>query len=88
MMVLKPVQRRILHAMKEMDDGRFLVANIMDEPCSTTRMVMLPLVTRWSIWDKDLLIGARNWEIYEQGDSAAAPRYIGEADQVCAGCGF
>ena len=34
---LKPVQRRILHTMKELDDGRFnKVANIVGTPCSIT----------------------------------------------------
>ena len=39
---LKPVQRRILHSMKRLDDGRYnKVANIWDTPCSSTRMGML-----------------------------------------------
>ena len=36
---LKPVQRRILHSMKDLDDGRYnKVANIGDIPCSTILM--------------------------------------------------
>jgi topoisomerase IV subunit A len=42
---LKPVQRRILHAMKEMDDGGIIkLQMLLDKPCNTIRMVMLPLV--------------------------------------------
>jgi topoisomerase-4 subunit A len=45
---LKPVQRRILHAMKEMDDGRFnKVANIIGQVCSTTRMATRPSAMPW-----------------------------------------
>lgn len=76
---LKPVQRRILHAMKEMDDGRFnKVANIIG-----TTMKYHPHGDA-SIGDalvqlgqKDLLIDCQgNWGNILTGDSAAAPRYI------------
>ena len=46
---LKPVQRRILHAMKEMDDGRFnKVANIV----LITRMEMPRSRMPWCSWDR------------------------------------
>ena len=76
---LKPVQRRILHAMKEMDDGRFnKVANIIG-----STMQYHPHGDA-SIGDaiiglgqKDLLIDQQgNWGDIRTGDSAAAPRYI------------
>ena len=76
---LKPVQRRILHAMKEMDDGRYnKVANIIG-----TTMKYHPHGDA-SIGDalvqlgqKDLLIDTQgNWGNIFTGDSSAAPRYI------------
>ncbi|MCG8307688.1 MAG: DNA gyrase/topoisomerase IV subunit A [Cytophagales bacterium] len=76
---LKPVQRRILHAMKEMDDGRFnKVANIIG-----STMQYHPHGDA-SIGDaiiglgqKELLIDQQgNWGDIRTGDSAAAPRYI------------
>jgi topoisomerase-4 subunit A len=76
---LKPVQRRILHAMKEMDDGRFnKVANIIG-----STMQYHPHGDA-SIGDaiiglgqKELLIDQQgNWGDVRTGDSAAAPRYI------------
>ncbi|MEP0366076.1 MAG: DNA gyrase/topoisomerase IV subunit A [Cyclobacteriaceae bacterium] len=76
---LKPVQRRILHAMKEMDDGRFnKVANIIG-----SAMQFHPHGDA-SIGDaivnmgqKDLLIDMQgNWGDVRTGDGAAAPRYI------------
>lgn len=76
---LKPVQRRILHAMKEMDDGRFnKVANIIG-----STMQYHPHGDA-SIGDaiiglgqKELLIETQgNWGDIRTGDSAAAPRYI------------
>ncbi len=76
---LKPVQRRILHAMYELDDGRFnKVANIIG-----TTMQFHPHGDA-SIGDaivalgqKDLLIETQgNWGDVRTGDSAAAPRYI------------
>lgn len=76
---LKPVQRRILHAMKEMDDGRFnKVANIIGSTmqyhphgdASIGDAVV-------NLGQKDLLIETQgNWGDYRTGDSAAAPRYI------------
>jgi len=76
---LKPVQRRILHAMKQMDDGRYTkVANIIGQT-----MMYHPHGDA-SIGDalvqlgqKDLLIDAQgNWGNILTGDGAAAPRYI------------
>jgi len=76
---LKPVQRRILHAMREMDDGRYnKVANIIGQT-----MMYHPHGDA-SIGDalvqlgqKDLLIDCQgNWGNILTGDSAAAPRYI------------
>ena len=75
----KPVQRRIMHSMKEMDDGRFnKVANIIG-----TTMQYHPhgdasigdaIV---NIGQKDLLIDTQgNWGDVRTGDSAAAARYI------------
>ncbi|MDD4157862.1 MAG: DNA gyrase/topoisomerase IV subunit A [Proteiniphilum sp.] len=76
---LKPVQRRILHAMKRMDDGRYnKVANIIG-----TTMQYHPHGDA-SIGDalvqlgqKDLLVDTQgNWGNILTGDGAAAPRYI------------
>ncbi|MEI6138827.1 MAG: DNA gyrase/topoisomerase IV subunit A [Mariniphaga sp.] len=76
---LKPVQRRILHAMKQMDDGRYTkVANIIGQT-----MMYHPHGDA-SIGDalvqlgqKDLLIDTQgNWGNILTGDGAAAPRYI------------
>ena len=50
---LKPVQRRILHSMKRLDDGRYnKVANMWDTPCSSTRMGMLLSGMPWYSWDR------------------------------------
>jgi topoisomerase-4 subunit A len=76
---LKPVQRRILHAMKEMDDGRFhKVANIIGQTMQYhphgDAAIGDALV---NIGQKDLLIDTQgNWGDTRTGDSAAAPRYI------------
>ena len=76
---LKPVQRRILHAMKQMDDGRYTkVANIIGQT-----MMYHPHGDA-SIGDalvqlgqKELLIDMQgNWGNILTGDGAAAPRYI------------
>jgi topoisomerase-4 subunit A len=76
---LKPVQRRILHAMKEMDDGRFnKVANVIGQTmqyhphgdASISDAII-------NIGQKDLLIETQgNWGDVRTGDSAAAARYI------------
>ena len=44
---LKPVQRRIMHSLKEMDDGRFnKLRTSLVTPCNITHTVMPPLVKR------------------------------------------
>ena len=76
---LKPVQRRILHAMKEMDDGRFnKVANIIGQAMQYhphgDASIGDALV---NLGQKELLIDTQgNWGDIRTGDSAAAPRYI------------
>ena len=76
---LKPVQRRILHAMYEMDDGRFnKVANIIGATMAYhphgDAAIGDALV---NMGQKDLLIDTQgNWGDVRTGDSAAAPRYI------------
>ncbi|WP_339788446.1 DNA gyrase/topoisomerase IV subunit A [uncultured Imperialibacter sp.] len=75
----KPVQRRILHAMKEMDDGRFnKVANIIGSTMQYhphgDASIGDAIV---NIGQKDLLIETQgNWGDIRTGDRAAAPRYI------------
>src|SRR6478735_3903725 len=76
---LKPVQRRILHAMKELDDGRFnKVANVIGSTMQYhphgDASIGDAIV---NIGQKDLLIETQgNWGDVRTGDSAAAPRYI------------
>ena len=76
---LKPVQRRILHAMKEMDDGRYnKVANIIGQSMQYhphgDASIGDALV---NLGQKDLLIDTQgNWGDARTGDEAAAPRYI------------
>lgn len=76
---LKPVQRRILHAMKRMDDGRFnKVANIIGSTMQFhphgDASIGDALV---QLGQKDLLIETQgNWGNIHTGDGAAAPRYI------------
>lgn len=76
---LKPVQRRILHAMKEMDDGRFnKVANIIGQSMQYhphgDASIGEALV---NMGQKDLLIDTQgNWGDVRTGDDAAASRYI------------
>jgi topoisomerase-4 subunit A len=76
---LKPVQRRILHAMKEMDDGRFnKVANIIGQAMQYhphgDASIGDALV---NLGQKDLMIDTQgNWGDVRTGDDAAAARYI------------
>lgn len=76
---LKPVQRRILHAMKEMDDGRFnKVANVVGQTMQYhphgDASISAAIV---NIGQKDLLIETQgNWGDERTGDGAAAARYI------------
>lgn len=76
---LKPVQRRLMHALKEMDDGRFhKVANVIGQTMKYhphgDASIGDALV---QLGQKDLLIDTQgNWGNIYTGDSAAAPRYI------------
>lgn len=76
---LKPVQRRILHAMREMDDGRYnKVANIIGQtmqyhPHGDASIGDATV----QLGQKNLLIDTQgNWGNILTGDGAAAPRYI------------
>ena len=75
----KPVQRRIMHAMKNIDDGRYnKVANIIGQTMQYhphgDASIGDALV---QLGQKDLLIDCQgNWGNILTGDSAAAPRYI------------
>ena len=76
---LKPVQRRILHSMKEMDDGRYnkvanIIGNTMKYHPHGDASIGDALV---QLGQKDLLIDCQgNWGNTLTGDGAAAPRYI------------
>ncbi len=76
---LKPVQRRILHSMKRMDDGRYnKVANIIGHTMQFhphgDASIGDALV---QLGQKDLLIDTQgNWGNVLTGDGSAAPRYI------------
>lgn len=76
---LKPVQRRILHSMKRMDDGRYnKVANIIGHTMQFhphgDASIGDALV---QLGQKDLLVDCQgNWGNTLTGDSSAAPRYI------------
>lgn len=76
---LKPVQRRILHSMERMDDGRYnKVANIVGDTMKYhphgDASIGSALVT---LGQKGLLIDPQgNWGNILTGDAAAAPRYI------------
>ena len=75
----KPVQRRILHAMKQIDDGRYnKVANIIGQTMQYhphgDASIGDALV---QLGQKELLIDSQgNWGNILTGDGAAAPRYI------------
>lgn len=76
---LKPVQRRILHSMKDLDDGRFnkvnsIVGHTMQYHPHGDASIKDALV---NIGQKDLLIDCQgNWGNILTGDDAAAGRYI------------
>ncbi len=76
---LKPVQRRILHALKEKDDGRYhkvanIIGNTMQYHPHGDAAIGDALV---NLGQKDLLIDCQgNWGDSRTGDRAAAPRYI------------
>ena len=75
----KPVQRRIMHALREMDDGRFnKVANVIGSTMQYhphgDAAIGEAIV---NLGQKDLLFDIQgNWGDIRTGDSAAAPRYI------------
>lgn len=75
----KPVQRRIMHSMKEMDDGRYnkvanIIGNTMKYHPHGDASIGDALV---QLGQKDLLVDCQgNWGNTLTGDSAAAPRYI------------
>jgi topoisomerase-4 subunit A len=76
---LKPVQRRILHSMDELDDGRYskvanIVGNTMKYHPHGDQSIGDAMV---QIGQKELLIDTQgNWGNTLTGDGAAAPRYI------------
>jgi topoisomerase-4 subunit A len=75
----KPVQRRIMHSLKDMDDGRFnkvanVIGNTMQYHPHGDASIGDAIV---NIGQKDLLIDTQgNWGDVRTGDGAAAPRYI------------
>ncbi|SHG45453.1 topoisomerase-4 subunit A [Chryseolinea serpens] len=75
----KPVQRRIMHSLKEMDDGRFnkvanVIGNTMQYHPHGDAAIGEAIV---NIGQKDILIETQgNWGDVRTGDGAAAPRYI------------
>lgn len=76
---LKPVQRRILHSMKDLDDGRYnKVANIIGHTMQYHPHGDASIGDAMvQIGQKDLLIDMQgNWGNTLTGDGAAAPRYI------------
>ncbi|HLP14471.1 MAG TPA: DNA gyrase subunit A, partial [Flavobacteriales bacterium] len=76
---LKPVQRRILHSMRELEDGRYnkvanVIGNTMKYHPHGDASIGDAMV---QIGQKNLLIDMQgNWGNIHTGDSAAAPRYI------------
>jgi topoisomerase-4 subunit A len=76
---LKPVQRRILHSLEELDDGRYnkvanVVGNTMKYHPHGDQSIGDAMV---QLGQKDLLIDTQgNWGNTLTGDGAAAPRYI------------
>ncbi len=76
---LKPVQRRILHTMKKMDDGRYnKVANVIGETMKYHPHGDMAIGNALvQLGQKELLIDTQgNWGNILTGDSSAAPRYI------------
>jgi topoisomerase IV subunit A len=75
----KPVQRRIMHSLKEMDDGRFnkvanVIGNTMQYHPHGDAAIGEAIV---NIGQKDILIETQgNWGDVRTGDGSAAPRYI------------
>ena len=83
---LKPVQRRILHALKEMDDGRFnKVANVIGSSMQYhphgDASIGDAIV---SMGQKNLLLDTQgNWGDVRTGDDAAAPRFLPLLPSCC-----
>ena len=76
---LKPVQRRILHTMRQIDDGRYMkVANIIGYTMQYHPHGDASIGDALTqLGQKDLLVDTQgNWGNMMTGDSAAAPRYI------------
>ena len=76
---LKPVQRRVLHAMKRLDDGRYnKVANVVGSTMQFHPHGDASIYTALvNLGQKNLLIDCQgNWGNILTGDDAAAPRYI------------
>ena len=76
---LKPVQRRIFHAMNEMNDGRYnKVANIIGQTMQYHPHGDMSIGDALvNLGQKDLMIDCQgNWGDNRTGDRAAAPRYI------------
>ena len=87
---LKPVQRRILHSMDELEDGRYnkaanVIGNTMKYHPHGDMAITDAMV---KIAQKDLLIDMQgNWGNTVTGDSAAASRYIeARLSKVCTRC--
>ena len=75
----KPVQRRIMHALKELDDGRYnKVANVVGHTMQYHPHGDASIADAMvQLGQKDLLIDTQgNWGNILTGDGAAAPRYI------------
>lgn len=76
---LKPVQRRIMHAMRDLDDGRYnkvanLIGHTMKYHPHGDASIGDALV---QLGQKDILVDTQgNWGNFLTGDRAAAPRYI------------
>ena len=76
---LKPVQRRILHSMRELDDGRYnkvanIVGNTLKYHPHGDQSIGDAMV---QLGQKELMIDTQgNWGNTLTGDGAAAPRYI------------
>jgi topoisomerase-4 subunit A len=76
---LKPVQRRILHSLRELEDGRYhkvanIVGNTMKYHPHGDASIAAAMV---QLGQKELLIDTQgNWGNVLTGDGAAAPRYI------------
>ena len=76
---LKPVQRRILHSLKELDDGRYnkvanVIGNTMKYHPHGDASIGDAMV---QVGQKEILLDTQgNWGNTFTGDSAAAPRYI------------